>query len=64
MIEFLEPVDPNLPKAEFLAKLTEVIEQRTAELVAEARGGAVVPATLIPDPDKGTLAVAPTKSAA
>ncbi len=64
VIEFLEPIDPNLPKAEFLAKLTEVIEQRTAELVAEARGADVVPATLIPDPDKGTLAVAPTESAA
>lgn len=64
IIEFLEPIDPNLPKAEFLARLTEAVESRTADLVAEARGSDVVPAVLIPDPDKGTLAVAPSKSAA
>ena len=64
VIEFLEPISPDLPKAEFLARLTEAIEGRTAELIAEARGGEVVPAKLIPDPKKGTLAPAPEAAAA
>ena len=59
MIEFLEPIQPGEDKAAFLAKLTGAVETRTAELVAEARGGPVVPSQLIPDPDKGTLAAAP-----
>ena len=56
VIEFLEPISPDLPKEVFLARLTEAVETRTAELVAEARGGAPVPSRLIPDPEKGTLA--------
>ena len=61
VIEFLEPIHPGDDKAAFLAKLTDAVETRTAELVAEARGGPVVPSQLIPDPDKGTLAVAPAE---
>ena len=53
IIEFLDPIPWDLPKDEFLARLTEVIEQRTAELVAEGRGTPIKPAMLIPDPPKG-----------
>ncbi len=53
IIEFLDPIPPGLPKEEFLARLTEVVEARTAELVAEATGEPVTRATLIPDPPKG-----------
>ncbi|KCZ56003.1 lysophospholipid acyltransferase family protein [Hyphomonas chukchiensis] len=52
-IEFLEPIPPGLTKDEFMARLTDAVETRTAELVAEVRGGPVLRATLIPDPPKG-----------
>jgi len=57
VIEFLAPIMPGEDKAAFMAQLTKAVESRTAELVAEARGGDVVPPMLIPDPQKGTLAV-------
>ena len=53
VIEFLEPIPPGLPKEEFIARLTEAVEARTAELVAEATGEPVKRATLIPDPPNG-----------
>lgn len=53
IIEFLEPIPWNLPKDEFLARLTEAVEQRTAELVAEGRGTPVERAMMIPDPPNG-----------
>jgi 1-acyl-sn-glycerol-3-phosphate acyltransferase len=53
IIEFLEPIPPGLPKEEFIARLTEVVEARTAELVAEATGEPVRRAVLIPDPPNG-----------
>lgn len=56
VIEFLEPIWPGENKAAFLERLTEAVESRTAELVAEGRGGAIVEPVLIPDPQKGTLA--------
>lgn len=52
-IEFLEPIQPGLSKAEFLEQLEHVVETRTAEMVAQARGTAPVKATLLPDPKKG-----------
>jgi len=55
VIEFLEPIPAGLPKAEAMARLTEVIEARSAELIAEATGEAVVPTKLLPDPKKGTI---------
>ena len=61
IIEFLEPIPWDLPKDEFLARLTEATEQRTAELVAEGRGTPVERATLIPDPPKG-MEASPTRS--
>lgn len=56
VIEFLDPIPAGLPKDEFMARLRDAVETRTAELVAEARGTEPVPATLLPDPDKGTIA--------
>ena len=56
VIEFLEPIEPGLGKAEFLARLTETVENRSADLAAEARGRAPVASRLLPDPAKGTLA--------
>jgi len=53
IIEFLEPIPPGLPKDEFIARLTEAVESRSAELVAEATGQPVKRAILIPDPPNG-----------
>ena len=53
IIEFLDPIPWDLPKDEFLTRLTDAVEQRTAELVAEGRGTPIKRATLIPDPPKG-----------
>lgn len=61
VIEFLDPIPPGLPKDEFLARLTDAIETRTAELVAEATGEPARRATLIPDPPNG-MEASPTAS--
>lgn len=55
VIEFLEPIEPGRPKEEVMAEITQKIEQRSNELIAEARGLPVQPSILLPDPDKGTL---------
>ena len=52
-IEFLPTIPSDLPKEDFLQRLTDTIEHATAELVAEATGAPVKRATLIPDPPKG-----------
>lgn len=39
VLEFLEPIDAELPKAELLAVMTQAGETRIAELIGEARGG-------------------------
>jgi 1-acyl-sn-glycerol-3-phosphate acyltransferase len=56
VIEFLDPIPAGLPKAEALKRLTEAVETRSAELIAEATGRPVEPSKLLPDPDKGALA--------
>ncbi len=50
IIEFLEPIPPGLPKDAFLARLTQSVEKRTAELVAEALSVPPAPTVLVPDP--------------
>jgi 1-acyl-sn-glycerol-3-phosphate acyltransferase len=55
VIEFLEPIPAGLPKEEAMARLTEVIEARSAELIAEAQGGEMISTKLLPDPQKGTI---------
>jgi 1-acyl-sn-glycerol-3-phosphate acyltransferase len=52
VLEFLDPIPPGLPRAEFMARLEAAIEERTQALIAEARGGAPVQSRLVPDPAK------------
>ncbi|CAN5348526.1 1-acyl-sn-glycerol-3-phosphate acyltransferase [soil metagenome] len=51
-LEFLDLIPTGLPKAEFMARLEAVVEAKTAELIAEAKGGPVVPNLLVPAPDE------------
>lgn len=46
VLEFLDPIMPGEDKDAFLAQLQSVVETRTAELVAEVRGGPPIPSTL------------------
>ena len=55
IIEFLEPIPPGLDKEVFMARLTDAVEKRSAELIAEARGGAPEDSVLLPDPEKGEI---------
>ena len=53
VIEFLKPIQPGLKKDQFLLELTNSIEDRTAQLVAEAQKQEKPErAILIPDPEK------------
>lgn len=58
-IEFLAPIAPGLNKEAFLDVLEARIEDRTAELVAAARGTHPVHATQLPEPPKGVPVRAP-----
>jgi len=50
VLEFLDPIPPGLEKDDFMARLEAAVEDRTAELVAEATGRPVTPAVRgIPD---------------
>ena len=55
VIEFLEPIPPGLSKEETIRRLTEAVETRSAELIAEATGAPVTATRLLPDPVKGTV---------
>jgi 1-acyl-sn-glycerol-3-phosphate acyltransferase len=62
-VEFLAPIPPGLPRAEFMARLEELVETRSQELAAMATGEPVRPSVLVPTPDelkraKPALAVA------
>ena len=46
VLEFLDPIPADLPRAEFMARLEAAVEDRTAELIAEATGRPVTPAVL------------------
>jgi 1-acyl-sn-glycerol-3-phosphate acyltransferase len=46
VLEFLDPIPVGLEKDEFMARLEAAVEDRTAELVAEATGQPVKPAVL------------------
>ena len=43
VLEFLDPIEAGPDRTAFLARLEAAVEDRTAELIAEARGGAVRP---------------------
>jgi 1-acyl-sn-glycerol-3-phosphate acyltransferase len=51
-LEFLDPIPTGLDKAEFLERLETVVEAKTAELIAEARGGPVIPNIRVLAPDE------------
>lgn len=55
VIEFLEPIPAGFSKEEAMARLTEAVETRSAELIAEATGDPVTPTQLLPDPQKVTI---------
>jgi 1-acyl-sn-glycerol-3-phosphate acyltransferase len=46
-VEFLPPIPPGLSKAEFMARMEDVIETRTNQLIAQARGEPVKPSVLV-----------------
>lgn len=51
-IEFLDPIPPGLAKADFMARLEDAVETRTAELIAEATGRPSTPAVQVLAPDE------------
>jgi 1-acyl-sn-glycerol-3-phosphate acyltransferase len=51
-IEFLDPIPTGLGKEEFLSRLEAAVEDRTAELIAEASGRPVTPAVRVLAPDE------------
>jgi 1-acyl-sn-glycerol-3-phosphate acyltransferase len=57
VIEFLAPIPPGLGKAEFMARLEQVVEARSQELIAEATGEPVKSSVLVPAPDEAARAV-------
>lgn len=57
-LDFLDPIPTGLDKAEFMARLEEMIETRTAELVAQVTGRPVTPAVQVPTPDEAARAKA------
>jgi len=57
-VEFLEPIEPGLARAEFLARLEVAVETRTQELIATATGEPVRPSILVPTPDELAKAAA------
>lgn len=60
-LEFLDPIPAGPDKDAFLARLEEVIEARTAELIAEATGRPVKAAVQVPPPNEtAPLEAAPT----
>lgn len=62
-LAFLEPIPTGLDKAEFLQRLEEAVEGRTAELVAEATGQPVTPAVHVLAPDEQRREDAKAKAA-
>ncbi|WP_374596489.1 lysophospholipid acyltransferase family protein [Brevundimonas sp.] len=63
-IEFLDPIPTGLGKEAFLARLEAAVEDRTAELIAEATGRPVTPAVRVQAPDEVREAKAAAEVAA
>jgi 1-acyl-sn-glycerol-3-phosphate acyltransferase len=62
VLEFLDPIPPGLPRADFMARLEAAVETRTAELVAEATGRPVTPAVLGVPADEARRSAEPAKT--
>src|SRR5436190_12644293 len=62
-IEFLDPIPPGLSKAEFMARLEDVIETRTNELIAMASGEPVRAAVLVEWDEARRMDVRPAEAA-
>jgi len=59
VLEFLEPIEPGVDKDAFMARLEAAVEDRTAELVAEATGRPLTPARLgLPEAERKRSSVA------
>lgn len=59
-LEFLDPIPTGLGKEEFMTRLEEAVESKTAELIAEARGAPVTPNVRVLAPDETRRAAAAT----
>ncbi|MGV9009618.1 lysophospholipid acyltransferase family protein [Brevundimonas sp.] len=55
-LEFLDPIPTGLGKEEFLVRLEDAVESRTAELIAEATGQPVTSAIRVLAPDEAAKA--------
>ena len=51
-LQFLDPIEPGLPRAEFMQRLESAIETQSDKLIAEARGLPVTPSLLVADPGR------------
>ena len=51
-VEFLDPIAPGLNRADFMARLEDIVEQRSAELAALATGEPVRDSVLVPAPNE------------
>lgn len=63
-IEFLDPIPTGLERGEFLTRLEAVVETRSQELIAMARGEPVRESVLVPTPDEVRKAQAEAVAAA
>ena len=51
-LQFLDPIEPGLQRAEFMQRLESAIEAQSDRLIAEARGLPVTPSLLVADPGR------------
>jgi 1-acyl-sn-glycerol-3-phosphate acyltransferase len=51
-VEFLEPIPPGLPRADFLERLEDAVETRSQELICAARNEPFIPSVRVPAPDE------------
>ena len=51
-LQFLDPIEPGLPRAEFMQRLESAIETQSDKLIAEAGGLPVTPSLLVADPGR------------